>query len=60
MNIYGRIHDPKNRPQIPEIETAYMHHQKPGFLIILFLIILSSPERTMTLNTTVVTLVLLV
>ena len=30
-NVYSRIHDPKNHPQVPEIKTAHMHHQKPAF-----------------------------
>ena len=30
-NIYDRIHDLRNRPQAPDIETAHMHHQETHF-----------------------------
>ena len=31
VNIYDRIHDLINRPQVPEIEMAHMHHQETHF-----------------------------
>ena len=31
VNIYDRIYDLRNRPQVPEIETACMYHQRIDF-----------------------------